>query len=64
MTIPPPGGMTPPRPRYWQVGAWHFVAITLGVFAISWAHAQVGELRRLAYARVIDRVLPFKGDQR
>lgn len=46
-----------------QVGAWHFVAITLGVFAITWAHAQVGELRRVSYARVIDRVLPWKGRQ-
>lgn len=44
-----------------QVGGWHFVGITLGVFAITWAHAQVGELRRTSYARLIDRILPWKG---
>ncbi len=44
-----------------QVGAWHFVGITLATFAITWAHAQVGELRRHSYAKVIDRLLPGKG---
>jgi peptidoglycan/LPS O-acetylase OafA/YrhL len=44
-----------------QVPAWHFVGITLATFAITWAHAQVGELRRVSYARVIDRWLPWKG---
>ncbi len=44
-----------------HVGAWHFAAITFAVFAITWAHAQIGELRRVSYARVIDRILPAKG---
>jgi len=38
-----------------------FAAFTVAVFAITWAHAQVGELRRANYAAVIDRILPWKG---
>lgn len=45
---------------WYHVRPWHFAGITLAVLAISWAHAQVGELRRAQYARVIDRILPWK----
>lgn len=43
-----------------HMGTWHFAAFTLAVLAITWAHAQVGELRRANYAAVIDRILPWK----
>lgn len=41
-----------------QVGVWHFAGITVAVLLITWLHAQVGERRRRAYERLIDRVLP------
>lgn len=42
-----------------RVEGWHFVGITLAVFAITWAHAQIGELRRVSYARAIERLIDW-----
>lgn len=41
-----------------RVSGWTLLAIQLGVMAVTVLHAQVGEQRRAAYARVIDRLLP------